>query len=643
MLSSFRSLSKSKAGTVIAVAFLLLILASFALADLSNFQQGGSTPQGVLAKVGNQQLTEAELSEILQRQLARLREQKPDATYADLEPQFDAIVNGLIQERTLKAYAAEHGLLPSKRLVDAEIVKIPGVRGLDGRFSETAYQQWLAQNRLTDGQVRSEITTMLLQRLLLAPLAANMRVPIGVARPYASMLLEQRAGEVALVPARAFRNGPAPTDSELQQFYTQYRQRYMVPEQRVLRIARIGPEQLGNVAPTDQEIAAYYNANKTTYGGSETRVLSRASVPDRNIAQQIADRARSGTFVAAAAPAGFTASDISLGRQTREQLAGLAGAGVANQVFSASSGTIIGPVQSNTGWDVIKVESIERTPGKSLAEARSEIAAKLTADKRKNALADLVTKVEEEIADGHNFSEVTTANRLPVVTTPPVIANGTSMKDPAFRLPPEFAGLVQPAFELASDDDPVVEALPGDTGYALVAVGDIAPAAPAPLASIRDRVAADFLTKRALDQAKKVAESIVAKTSQGAPLSRAWSEANVPGAPPPEQLNVRRLQLAQMQGQVPAPLQMLFSLAPEKARLVAAPNNQGYFIVKLNKITPGDAITQPTLISEVQRDFAQNVGEELIVQFLAAAQKGLGLERNDAAIAAAKRRLITGS
>jgi peptidyl-prolyl cis-trans isomerase D len=643
MLSSLRQLSKSKAGSVIAVVFLLLILASFALADLSNFQRPGALPQGVLAEIGDQKLTEAELSDVLQRQLQQLREQKPDATYADLAPQFDAIINGLIQERTLKAYAAKHGLLPSKKLVDVEIVKIPGVRGLDGRFSETSYRQWLAQNRLTDQQVRSEITSLLLQQLVLTPVAANARVPLGVARPYASMLLEQRSGEVALVPTEAFRGGAAPTDTEIQKFYTQYRERYMVPEQRVLRIARIGPEQLGSIVPNDQEIAAYYNANRATYGGGETRVLSRASVPDRNAAQQIADRAKSGTFVAATAPAGFTASDISLGRQTREELASLAGPNVAGQVFGAPAGTIIGPVQSNTGWDVIKIESIERTPGKSLAEARTEIAAKLTSDKRKNALADLVTKVEDEISDGRNFAEVSAAHRLPVVTTPPLISNGTSIQNREFKLPQEYAELLKTGFELSADDDPVVETLPGEAGYALVAAGDIAPAAPAPLASIRDRVTADLLTKRALDRAKAVANEIVAKSNRGAPLSRAFSEANIAGARPPESLTVRRLQLAQMQGQVPAPLQMLFSLAPGKTRLVAAPENQGYVLVKLNSITPGDALTQPAVISQVQKDFNQQTGEELVVQFLSAAQKELGVDRNEAAITAAKSRILSGS
>ena len=43
--------------------------------------------------------------------------------------------------------------------------------------------------------------------------------------------------------------------------------------------------------------------------------------------------------------------------------------------------------------------------GKSLDQARAEIAAKLNADKRKNAIEDIVDKVQNAVDDGSNFTE----------------------------------------------------------------------------------------------------------------------------------------------------------------------------------------------------------------------------------------------
>src|SRR4029453_2568935 len=120
------------------------------------------------------------------------------------------------------------------------------------------------------------------------------RLPLGVARPYASMLLEAREGQLALVPTDAFRAGLNPSDGDLQSFYAQNGRRYVVPEQRVLRFARIQPEQVASIVPTDAEIAAYYKTNQTTYAGSESRVISQAVIQDKRQADGIAARAKGG-------------------------------------------------------------------------------------------------------------------------------------------------------------------------------------------------------------------------------------------------------------------------------------------------------------------------------------------------------------
>lgn len=645
-MQTFRRLSKSKVGLAILFLFLGLIVLSFAAADIQNVRMagGGSLPQNTLARVGDVELTAAELDTAMQRRLAQVRQQNPRATYADLAGDFDAIVDALIQERTLRAYAREHGFTVSKKLVDAEIVRIPGVQGLDGRFSEASYQAFLRQQQLTDAQLRREIETGLLQRLVLAPVAANARVSQGVARPYADLLLERREGELALLPFSAFTGGAAPTDAQLQTFYRQNVQRYTIPERRVLRIARMTPEQLGAVAPTEQEIAAYYQQNRATYGGVETRVLSRATVPDQAAAQAIATRARAGgTFAAAAAPAGFSAADVSLGPQTREQLTSLAGAEVAAQVFGAPSGTVVGPVRSSTGFDVIKVESVSAASGRSLEQARGEIVAKLTEEKKKNALADLVTRVEDQMAEGRTFEEVTRANNLPVLATPALTRAGGAPDQPDFRLPPEYAALPGLSYEIGADDEPVVEALPNETGYALLDVTEVVPAAPAPLARIVDQVRSDFVAKRASDLANAAATNLLADVGRGTSLGESIRKLGIDGVRPPEPINLQRGQLAQFtQGgqEVPPPLRILFTLAPGKAQRAAGPS--GIYLVRLGKVTPGNAGANPALIAQETTGLNRSASEELALQWLAAAQKELGVERNEAAITAARQRILGG-
>src|SRR5207248_3665449 len=293
------------------------VLIGFAATGVTNFGSGdiglGSMSSSTLARVGDQEVSERDMSEAMQRRLQDVRAQNPEANYASIAGDFDAILAALIDQKTMVAFADKFGLHLSKPLIDAEIIQIPQAKGLNGKFSEQAYQQFLARQRFTDAQVREIIASGMLEKLVLAPVATNARIPVGVATPYASMMLEARQGDAVAIPVEPFKAGLKPTDADVQQFYAANRAHYMIPEQRVLRIARIGPEQVANVTASDQEIAAYYNANQATYAAKETRNISQVVVPDQNTANAIAAKAKAGaTLAAAAAPAGPNAAVTSV-------------------------------------------------------------------------------------------------------------------------------------------------------------------------------------------------------------------------------------------------------------------------------------------------------------------------------------------
>src|SRR5213075_908042 len=129
MLSFFRRLSNSWIGASVMVLILLMILAGFAMQDVRSVFSGNfGMGAGTLAKVGDQPVTDRALSSTMRRELDRARQENPEATYASLAGQFSAILDSLIDERALLAFAEDHGFILSKRLVDAEIAKLPDPR-----------------------------------------------------------------------------------------------------------------------------------------------------------------------------------------------------------------------------------------------------------------------------------------------------------------------------------------------------------------------------------------------------------------------------------------------------------------------------------------------------------------------------------
>ena len=640
MLRFFRRLTKTKLGMGIMAILPIGALAGFAIGDISNFGSGNigfGMGSSQLAKVGDQVVSEREMSEAMQRRLQEVRREKPEADYATIAADFETILNALIDQRALIAFANKYGFHLSKRLIDGEIAQIPGAKGIAGQFSDQAYQQFLAQQRLTDSEVREVIAGGLLQRLLLTPVATNARVSVGMATPYASMMLESREGEVAAIPIAAFRVGLNPTDADLQSFYQANRNRYMVPEQRVLRIGRVGPEQVAGVTASDQEIAAYYNANKAAYAAKDTRTVSQAVVQDQAAANAIAAKAKGGSTIAAAAGG---AAVTSLKDQTREAYAGVTGDRAAAAVFGASQGAVVGPVQSDFGWVVAKIESVKTISGKSLDQARSEIATKLNADKRKQAIEDTVDKIQNAVDDGNNFAEAAAAAKIQVISTPLITAAGTSRADPTYKAPAELAPALKAGFEAAANDPPEIVSLPNNQGYAVVSAAQIIPAAPAPLASIRDRVANDWMDNRAAQRAKAVAEAIAVKANQGIPLGDAVKQANAP-LPPIRPIAARRIQIAMAKSPVPPAMQMLFTLAQGKSKIAPDPKGRGLFVVKVDKITPGNALLQPALISQMQNELQQSAPDDYAREFVAALREEMKTKRNESAIQAMKTRLLT--
>jgi peptidyl-prolyl cis-trans isomerase D len=641
MLSSFRRASKSKVGTIVVAIVGILIVIGFGAGGVSNLSLGSFTgmSSSTLAKVGPLEVTDEDMGIVMQRDLEQARQQNPNAGYASVVGDFDPLLDQLIDQRAVMAFAQSHGFILSKRLIDGEIANLPGVRGLGGEVNEQGYQTFLERQHMTDAEVRSVIAGSMLQRLLLTPGATDVKVPVGVATPYAAMLLEQRQGEVALVPIAQFTAGLNPTDGQLQQFYQDNRQRYVVPEQRVLKIAVVGPDQVANVHASDQEIAQYYNQHQSDYVAQDVRTIEQAVVPDQNTANQIAQRAKSGaSFVDAAKPAGLSEQDVKVGAQTQSQFASLASDKVAAAAFAAPSGSVVGPIQSPLGWHVVKVDSVQKRPGKSLAEAKSEIAAKLDPDKRKAALSDLSTKIQNSLDGGSNLDEAAKAAGVAVTTTPLITADGTARGDPSYKFPANLTPVLKSGFDLTNGDEPAVETIDNGNGFAVVAPAQIVPAAPAPFDSVRDQVKAAWIQQQAISRAQAVASEIAAKANGNGSLADAIKQANA-SIPAPQTVTARRIQLAQLGDKAPPPMVKLFALTEGKAAVVADNQGQGFFVIKDEKNTPGNIIDNPALIGQVQNQFSDPMSQELAQELQAAIRKDLKVKKNDSAIQAEKQRL----
>jgi peptidyl-prolyl cis-trans isomerase D len=78
--------------------------------------------------------------------------------------------------------------------------------------------------------------------------------------------------------------------------------------------------------------------------------------------------------------------------------------------------------------------------------------------------------------------------------------------------------------------------------------------------------------------------------------------------------------------------------------MVAGGQGEGFYVVKVNKVIPGNALNQPSIIGQTQQQMSDPLSQEYGQQFLNAMRGMIGVKRNEKAIQAAKARISgTGS
>jgi peptidyl-prolyl cis-trans isomerase D len=640
MISFFRRFFSSKIGLPLVLAFLALIAVAFAAGDLSNANFTGVSGGDKLAVVGSRNVALSELPLAANTALKQVRQQNPTLTMAEFvaEGGLDEVIDQLIDRYTVGEYGRTHGLRAGDNLVNSEILKIPAFQGATGAFDQKTYEAALQNAGLSAQTFRRDLEDGLIEQQLLRSAIAAPQLPEKIARQYAALVLEKRKGTIALIPSAAFAPAGNPSEAQLAAWYKDNRTQFVRPERRTLRFAVFGSDSLKvNAAPTPAEIAARYKRDAAKYAASEKRGVTVFVVPTQDAAKSLAARIAAGTPIeAAAAGAGFTATKLEA--QDREALSGSTSFAFAQNVFKAAKGAGIEPAQGTLGWYVARLDSIETTAARDLAQATPEITEALTSEKRAAAIADRVAEIEGEIDGGTALADVAKANGLTVETTPQLLANGQVFGDAGKQIVPALAQVLQTAFQM-EESEPQLAPVAEDE-FVIFEVAKVEEASAPPLAEVRDAAIVGWKRAQGAVLAKQAADRILAKVRGGTSLQAAMAAENKPGFEI-EAIDLERRQLlAQQRGRIAPPLVLLFSMAEGTTKPLEGPRNLGWYIVNLEDISTLPLDKEPELIAQTRQQLGASLAGEYRQQATAAMRKELVVTRNEDGIATVRKQLV---
>ena len=632
MISFIRRMFESKIGAILAIAFVAVIGLAFALGDVSSSISGSGVSGGNVAKVGSQDIGVAELNDAMNNAFKQVQQENPGLTMAAFIEQggLEDVYASLVNRVTVAEYARKHGITVSKAMVDAEIRDISAFQGLDGQFNQETFLNVLRQNNLTEEQFRTDVRRGLYLEQILSAAGVGSKAGNSMTVPYASLILEERKGELGIIPSEAFVPKREPSEKELAAFYQANRATFVVPERRSIRYVEFGADSMANkVQVSDSEVAQYYNANKADYAASEERTISQIIVPTEAAAKAVQQRASKGESLSA------IASDIGVAVSTADKVsrAGYA-AQTSDAVAAAAFGTPIGnvapPAKGDLGWYVVKPESERSIAAKPLSAVSADIRQKLLTQRRQEALDEMTGDIEDRLSNGATVAEIAKSVGATVQTTPPLFAEGGSPDNPNFKLPENLAPIREAAFQMDTGSDPQLIQLGQEQRFAVVGIAKTDAAAPPPLAKIKPAVVNAWKRSEAAKAARALAVKVRDSVNKSTSLAQALAANDAP-VRQVEKISGTRQELTQNQGQIPPPLQMLFSMSPGSTKLLPAPQQAGFFLVHLEELIPHSAKDNKPLLAATNQQLSQALGQEYSEAFIAAMRDEVGVKRNQKA------------
>jgi peptidyl-prolyl cis-trans isomerase D len=566
----------------------------------SNLNIGGPG-QGVVAKVGDQDVTRPEV--VRQAQMM-LKQQFPrgNAMAGQLLPFFTSrAAEQLITQKALVVEAERMGLRATDEDLRDELqhgvyaaTLFPG-----GKFiGQEAYEGLLQNAELTVPQFEAGVKEDILVRKLRNLVAASASVNDPEVRQEFNKRNTKIKFQYAVISEADLRKGIRPSESELKAFYEHNKATYnnSIPEKRKLKYTIIDSSRIAaNTEVSQNDLQSYYNQHRDEYRVPEQvnvrHILIKSPVPgsDGKVDQKADDAAKAkaedilkqikagGNFAELAkkysedpgsAKNGGSLSWIGRGRTVPE---------FEKAAFSLPKGGTSDVVKSTYGYHIIHVDDKQDAHVKSLDEVKPQIEAVIRQQKAaRTAEGEANAFVTQARTSG--LDQASTAKGLQITTTEFVSRTDTL---PGIGSSPQF---MEAAFAQTAKAAP--DMIQIAQGYVIYQVLDIKPPATPTFEEIRSRVEEEFKNQRANELLSQKTQELADRAKAEHDLKKVAKELGA---------TLKTSDLVDPNGQVPdigsmtGPASVAFALKPGEISGAINSGSNGAVLQILEKQQPSDS------------------------------------------------------
>jgi peptidyl-prolyl cis-trans isomerase D len=477
------------------------------------------------AKVNGVEIASNDVREAYQRQLAQT-ERQSNGSVDDLQRAAikQRVLNDFVNGEALATRADELGYRVSDRQVLDEMAQYPQLQ-LDGKFDYAYALSVLRSQGRSVAQIENAFRRDVKLKELDQAISASSFATASEVKRFLALTRQQRELAWLTLPAARYATEATPDDAAVKAYYDAHKAQYMTPETVNLRYVELSLAELAaKVVVDDAELKSYYEdqkkKNPERYVQPEQRrvrhILLQVADPKDDAAvkakaESILKRAESGEDFAKLATEfsqdpGSAQKGGDLGFADRKAYVGP----FADAAFGMKEGEIKGPVKTQFGYHILKLEAIQPTAVKTFEQARDE----LTAEYRQSEADRLFNDAQDQLADAalQNTSDIDVVARKAGLTVHDIpnfsrTGGGGDLKAPA---------VLQAAFSQDVLDgrlSPIVEIEKG-RGVVLQATDHVLPQQK-PLEAVRADVVAAWKKERGAELATQAAAAAVKRLNAG--------------------------------------------------------------------------------------------------------------------------------
>ncbi len=528
----------------LAKVILALIAITFALFGVDSYMRGDKSG-AMVAEVGDAGISRQELTREIQTQTDRMREALGTAFDPAVPESAEfrkQVLDSLIERKALLLDAQKNKFLAPDAYIASVLAQIPAFQQ-DGKFSQQRYEAVLRQNGRTPAQFENELRQGFMLDVVTSPVTLAAFPSNTSLTQIARLVSQQREIAWADLPASAVASEVKVTQADVERDYAAHKAEFTEPEQiRAEYLVLDKASVAAGIAVSDKEVAGYYAANAAKFGRPEQRSASHILIAvDKNA--DAATRAKAKAKATELAQVlqksperfaelartesqdpGSAAQDGSLGSFAR----GMMVKPFEDAVFSMKPHEIRGPVESDFGYHIIRLDGIQPAKVAPLSEVHAEVVDELRKQQAQKIFADMAENFGNLVYENaQSLQPAASATKLSVKqsdwmsakTAPPPFNNATLS-----------AALFSPESIKSKQNTEAIEVQPGMLVAARVV--DHRPARLRPLAEVSPAIESRLRAEQSAKLLAQKGEAIIKTLAAGNEAGLNWSAFKVVGRQP---------------------------------------------------------------------------------------------------------------